>query len=125
MSADKITIGLTPESRKVMARLTERDWFETQIDAAKFAMAFAITRNVAPGSPDKAETVWNTGSFDDDGTLRTIVPALYPGTEHPYKLVEHFINAGLTLIDQELSMGGNLSLTQLMERANPKQETLL
>lgn len=124
MSADKITIGLTPENKKIAVKLTEGEWFETQIDAAKFAMAFAIMRNIPPGSADKTETVWNTGSFDDDGTLRTMIPALFPGTEAPYKLVEYYINVGLGLVDQEIT-AGNSALTQLLEASGQKQEKLI
>jgi hypothetical protein len=124
MSSDKITIGLTPENKRIALKLVEGDWFETQIDAAKFAMAFAIMRNVAPGTADKTETVWNTGSFDDDGTLRTMMPAFFPGTDQPYKLVEYYINVGLGIVEQELA-GGSTMLTQLLDAAGQKQEKLI
>lgn len=93
--ADKKTIGIVPELLPTLQSLLEAGHFEHEFDAAKFAMAYAIDQGAQPGSADGAGTKWNVGSFDGDGSLRSVIEALYPEEATPYRLVEHFINDGL------------------------------
>ena len=95
MANDKKTIGIVKESAAALASLANAGHFESELDAAKFAMALAIRQNVPAGSTEGADTKWNVGSVDPDGSVRMLVEALYPGTEEPYRLIEHLINEGL------------------------------
>lgn len=101
---DKRTIGITTSNERVLAALASAGCFNTDIDAAKFAMAHAIEQGVSRGMADGTGTKWNVGSFDGDGALKAVIEALYPDEAYPYRLIEHLINEGLRLLDK----GNNL-----------------
>lgn len=98
--ADKKTLGVTPANEKTLTALASAGHFSTDIEAAKFAMAYAIDRGVARGTTEGAGTKWNVGSFDSDGALKAVIEALHPEETNPYRLVEHLINEGLRLLDK-------------------------
>jgi hypothetical protein len=112
MASDKKTIGITKANALALASLVEAGRFGSELDAAKFAMAFAINQGVPPGSTEGAETKWNAGSVDSDGSLRALLESLYPGTSEPYRLLEHLMNEGLKALapsdDQEADVYGLL-----------------
>jgi len=99
MSNDKKTIGITAGNDRVLQRILAAGHFASELDAAKFAMAYAIKRGTPPGSTDGAGTKWNVGSVDPDGSLRSLVEAFFPDRPEPYRLVEHLMNEGLRLLD--------------------------
>jgi len=96
--ADKKTIGITPANEKTLTALAGAGKFVTDIDAAKFAMALAVSKDIGSGATEGAGTKWNIGSFDNDGTLKSTIEALYPEEGAPYRLIEHLINEGLHLM---------------------------
>lgn len=98
MSEDRHTIGIAKKNAESLLRLEESGHFESQMDAAKFAMAYAIGQNVSLGNVDGAETKWNVGSFDNGGALRSLIEALYPDVEAPYRAIEFLLNQGLELL---------------------------
>lgn len=100
MSEDKRTIGITRENQTVLAELLESGRFNSELDAAKFAMAFAISSNAEPGRVAGADTKWNVGSVDPDGQLAAIVRSFYSECTEPYRLLEHLINSGLSLLSE-------------------------
>lgn len=97
---DKKTIGVTTSNERALAALASAGRFNTDIEAAKFAMAHAINQGIGRGTTEGAGTKWNMGSFDSDGSLKAIVEALHPEETNPYRLVEHLINEGLRLLDK-------------------------
>lgn len=94
-NVDKKTIGITKANARALARLVAEGRFASELDAAKFAMAYAIHTGIEPGSTDGAETKWNVGSVDPDGSMRALLEALYPQTSEHYRLMEYLINEGL------------------------------
>lgn len=101
MAADKKTIGITKGNAPVLAELVAEGRFGSELDAAKFAMAFAIRKGVPAGSTDGAETKWNVGSVDPDGSMRALLEALYSSPSEPYRLLEHLMNEGLQALTRE------------------------
>jgi len=99
MAVDKKTIGVTSENKAVLARMVEAGRFASELDAAKFAMAYAINQETPAGGTDGAPTKWNVGSVDPDGSLRSLIEALFPTASEPYRLVEYLMNEGLRLLD--------------------------
>jgi len=95
MPSDKKTIGITKANGPILTELVSEGRFGLELDAAKFAMAFAIREGVPAGNTDGAETKWNVGSVDPDGSMRGLLEALYPETTEPYRLIEHLMNEGL------------------------------
>jgi hypothetical protein len=116
MIDDKKTIGLTPENRSVMDRIMEKEFFREQKDAALFAMAYAINQGVPAGNCEGANTIWNVGSLDPEGEIRSLVGNLFPDVVLPYRLTEHLINAGLALIGARMAADPGLDLTDFLEK---------
>ncbi len=97
MANDKKTIGVTSANAAILADLLSQGHFASEIDAAKFAMAYAVRQGVKPGTTDGAGTKWNVGSVDPDGSLRAVVEILFPEDRgEPYRLFEHLLNEGLS-----------------------------
>ena len=108
MIEDKKTIGLTANNREIVELILAKNLFHDQKDVAKFAMAFAINHNIAPGNVEGAGTVWNTGSLDEGSEIRNLILTLYPQTEAPYRMMEGLINAGLTAIGEAMRNGSDV-----------------
>lgn len=115
MITDKKTIGLAPHTREVMNQLMQARVFRDQMDAAKFAMALAINANIGAEPVEGTGTVWNVGSFDPDGALKTVISALFPDAEiPPYRHIEILFNKGLEIIGNHMAEKKALDLVQLM-----------
>lgn len=108
MASDKKTIGVTKANASSLAQLVSSGHFGSELDAAKFAMAHAIKSGVQIGSAEGAETKWNVGSVDPDGSMRSLLEALFPETDEPYRLAEHLINEGIKLLASRV--GGSADL---------------
>jgi hypothetical protein len=117
MSTDKKTIGLSLSNKALLMNMMERDWFKDQMDAAKFAMSFAIRTGVPPIKGEQSETVWNVGSLDSSGELRTIISALTGEMETPYRLAEQYMNAGIEHIGLLLEKKPGTTIEELMDIA--------
>ncbi|MGH8645012.1 MAG: hypothetical protein ACREX4_11355, partial [Gammaproteobacteria bacterium] len=66
MATDKKTIGIASNNSAGLTALTAAGHFASELDAAKFAMAYAVKSGVRPGSTESSETKWNVGSVDPD-----------------------------------------------------------
>lgn len=98
-TGDKRTIGITSRNERSLARLVQAGQFGAELDAAKFAMAYAMRAGVGVGSTEGAGTKWNVGTVDADGKLKALVESLYGELSEPYRLVEHLMNEGLGMLD--------------------------
>jgi hypothetical protein len=119
MASDKNTIGLTADGRRVLDELLATERFNNGIDVAKFAMAVAVAAGASPSSVEGAGTVWNVGSFDEDGELRDLIQALYPDTQTPYRAVESLVETGLAIIDKQRRPFDIVELMGLREEVAP------
>jgi hypothetical protein len=99
---DKKTIGITDHGELTLGSMVETGHFIDAIDAAKFAMGLAVRsgkgERVSNPTVEGAGTKWNVGSFDPDNDLQTLLSALYPSVEAPYRLLEYLIDEGLRLV---------------------------
>lgn len=95
MATDKKTIGVTLANAGSLAALTTAGHFASELDAAKFAMAHAVKSGVQPGAAESTETKWNVGSVDPDGSLRSLIEALFPDVTEPYRAAEFLMNEGI------------------------------
>ena len=114
MIIDKKTIGLTTENKLLVQNIINKGQFKDQMDVAKFAMSYAINVGVSIGYAEGTDTIWNVGSFDSDGEIKTIIQAIYPDTEVPYRTAEYLYNEGLKLIGRKLSQDENLDFLTLI-----------
>lgn len=108
MAIDKKTIGITAANAAALSDLVSAGRFGSELDAAKFAMAYALKAGVTNGSTEGAETKWNVGSVDSDGAIRSLIEALCPGVTEPYRLVEHLMNEGIRLLAASRASGEDL-----------------
>ena len=69
MPEDKKTIGLTDANKVVMNQIVEKVGFKQDMDAAKFALALAVSRGCEPTQLEGVGTIWNVGSFDEGGDI--------------------------------------------------------
>lgn len=116
---DKKTIGVSDRGGPVLDTLVEGGRFADAIDAAKFAMGLAIRARVGEGVPaptvEGAGTKWNVGSFDPNNDLQTLLVALYPGVETPYRLLEYLIDEGLKLVAAHIAESGMIDVSDLID----------
>ena len=107
MNSDKKTIGIAASNASVLANIASVGRFSSELDAAKFAMAYAIKEGVSIRSFDGVDTKWNVGSFDPDGSMRSLLEALFPDTTEPYRLAESLMNEGIKHLDVALASNGD------------------
>lgn len=105
MERDRQSVGLSPAAQDYLDDLAHLGWFADGQDLARFAMAYAIRRGVAPGSAENTETRWAIGNFDDTHEIRDVIAAVYPDNPTPVRLIEYLTNEGLRLISERVSTG--------------------
>ncbi|MYG79463.1 MAG: hypothetical protein F4189_14020 [Acidimicrobiaceae bacterium] len=122
MAEDKRTIGVTEAADGVLAVMVEQGHFSDAIDAAKFAMALAISSQADAGdlTVEGTTTKWNVGSFDPDSQLRSLLDALYPDVDQPYRLLEFLINDGLHRVSKHIESIGELDVIALLDEAESR-----
>jgi hypothetical protein len=116
MIEDKKTIGLTAENKSVMDLVVEKAGFKHDMDAAKFAFALAVSRGCVPGQVAGAETIWNVGSFDEGGDLKSLIQNLFPNAEAPYRALESLMNTGFSLLAIELNSNPGIRIEDLLKK---------
>lgn len=118
MAEDKKTIGLTDTNKTVMEQVVEKAGFGRDMDAAKFAFAFAVSRGCEPAQVEGAGTIWAAGNFDEGGELKALIQNLYPSSaETPYRALEALMNAGFSLLASELKTKPNLRIEELLKQS--------
>jgi hypothetical protein len=103
MERDRESIGLTPETQKILDDLLNRGWFTEGQDVARFGLAYAVRSKVAEGVTPGTETRWTVGLFDRTGEIRAVLTALYPRCQMPVRLMDHLVNEGLRILATRLS----------------------
>lgn len=103
MDSDRKSIGLTPETQAMLAKIEARDWFPEKEDIAHFCMAYAIRAKVPEGTTTGVETRWAAGNFDKTGEIALLLAEIYPTCQTPVRLMEHLVNEGLRLVAARLS----------------------
>ncbi|MXY12180.1 MAG: hypothetical protein F4Z00_13620 [Acidimicrobiaceae bacterium] len=113
---------MTEAADGVLAVMVEQGHFSDAIDAAKFAMALAISSQADAGdlTVEGTTTKWNVGSFDPDSQLRSLLDALYPDVDQPYRLLEFLINDGLHRVSKHIESIGELDVIALLDEAESR-----
>ena len=101
---DKVTLGLTPLAAEHLKDLMATDWFATEIDAFRLAIALAI-REGAAASPDEMvglTTKWST-AIDTDQRISSMVRLLVNDEiSRPYATAERYGVAGIAYLHRRL-----------------------
>jgi hypothetical protein len=117
MAEDKKTIGLTEQGKATMDQMVEALGFKRDMDAAKFAFAFAVEKGCEPASIEGTGTIWNVGTLDEGGDLRTLIENLYPNVQQPYRALESLMNSGFSLLADEMKSDGGLRIEEVLGRS--------
>ena len=117
MAEDKKTIGLTEQGKATMDQMVEALGFKRDMDAAKFAFAFAVEKGCEPASIEGTGTIWNVGTLDEGGDLRTLIENLYPNVQQPYRALESLMNSGFSLLAEEMKSDGGLRIEEVLGRS--------
>lgn len=118
MAEDKKTVGLTDSAKATMDRLVEVCGFKRDMDAAKFAFAFAVRQGQEPGPIEGTGTIWNVGTLDEGGDLKTLIQSLYPQVQSPYRALESLMNTGFDLLALEMDASPAFSIENLLHRSS-------
>ena len=117
MAEDKKTIGLTEQGKATMDQMVEALGFKRDMDAAKFAFAFAVEKGCEPASIEGTGTIWNVGTLDEGGDLKTLIENLYPHVQQPYRALESLMNNGFILLADEMKSDGGLRVEEILGRS--------
>lgn len=122
MAEDKRTIGVSEAADRVLDLMIEQGRFSDGIDAAKFAMALAINSRADAEdlTVEGTTTKWNVGSFDPDSQLRSLLDALYPDVDQPYRLLEFLIDNGLRRVSEHMESVGEFDVIALLDEAGSR-----
>jgi hypothetical protein len=116
MTEDKKTIGLTDSGKATMEQMVEVVGFKRDMDAAKFAFAFAVEQGCEPGPIEGTGTIWNVGTLDEGGDLKALIQNLYPQTQFPYRALESLMNTGFGLLAKEMTSASGLRVEHILQR---------
>lgn len=115
-------ISLSNESERVIQLILERNYFNEQMEVAKFAFAFAIAReydtnldletySLTEGRNNK----WSSGSFKDNDTFYTdIIRLLHPEVKSVNLVIRNLIEIGLKEIGLIIDKKPNWVLSDLL-----------
>lgn len=117
----KTTIECSSASEKILTKLVEMGYFDSNTRAFRFAVSLAIGKNLELPSTgrilDKDGQTWGTLQMDPHQQLRILVNhILFQGQNNSqkdiYKVVELLSEVGLSFIENQLNQG--LSLSQII-----------
>jgi hypothetical protein len=118
MAEDKKTIGLTESGKATMNQMVDLVGFKRDMDAAKFAFAFAVDRGCEPGPIEGTGTIWNVGTLDEGGDLKALIQNLYPQAEFPYRALESLMDSGFGLLAKEMASDSGFRIVDMLRQAN-------
>lgn len=110
---DKQQIGLTADGQRAIEILMAEDLFDTETDAYKIGISYAIAAGLEPGSAPTGgyTTKFNArGGIDSDGRVSEVIETLGIGeTGRTYATAERLAELGITVIARRLQGSENLA----------------
>jgi hypothetical protein len=103
----RTTVGLTSEGSLALKKIMSSNWFLDEKDAFKFAVAFAIARDLDETQEPAGSftTIWNRGTLDPDDQLGSLV-ALLRAPKDLWDSVRRLGDAGLrTMAEENVQLG--------------------
>lgn len=121
MAEDYVNIRLSAKASDIASRIEESGFFDSKINVAKFAMAYAIKNYFDEIDPleidsdrDSTGLNYNVGSVDGDKFISKLIEALYPETKSPYKITRGLMIFGLEKLGELLDRGELYPLSNIM-----------
>jgi hypothetical protein len=118
--SEPTTLGLSLTGKAAAQRLIDEKVFLRQIDAYRFAIALGLAHGGYDTANLSRETMFNVGTLDPDGSLRTAVDLLRDALDEPvYRSAERYAEWGFREMNRVLSSGTikfGIWLTEVAER---------
>ena len=117
----KTTVALTPRAHAAAERL-DRFELPEMADRVRLGFAYAIAQSFdinragdfgVPGGAGNYTA--STATLDPDNRISRLVGALFDDIEEPYLAVETLANKGIIAIDEDITSGAVLDLSDLLE----------
>lgn len=121
MANDLINFRLSSEANDIAEKLKSTGRFEDVLAVARFGLSYALYHHfddIDPSNyrmPDQNGSNYSVGSLDGDGKIRTLILALYPGSETPYIYARSLITFGLLKIRERINLDGFQSISKLLQ----------
>ncbi len=119
--ADITNIRVTEKADAFLRRLKdEQGLFNTDKDAAKLGVSYAILKNMdlgieeAPALDGNTINKWDSLSIDTDGTLRLVIRSRHPNCEEPFRMIQFLMNRGLEAMAANSREGAPIEISKYM-----------
>jgi len=117
------TIGLSEEGRQTLLKLDEAKIFPRMLDAYRFAIALGLAHGGFDDGDTQRRTIFNVGSLDPDGSLRTAVEMLRADLDEPvYRSMERYAEWGAAEMNKAFA-GGGIAFSVWLDEALEQGET--
>ena len=117
------TVGLSPAGKVAVQRLIDGKIFLRQIDVYRFAIALGLAHGGYEGGIPKGDTMFNIGTLDPDGSLRTAVELLRGERDEPVlRSAERYAEWGVREMDRAYAGGSIRFSSWLAEAAESARE---
>ena len=109
-------LGCIKEHSLFLKELVDKNFFESETAAAKFAIAIAIKeKSCSPSKTQKNRvTKFASNSFDSDKNLSNIVKLVYKNSsmvKFPHRIIENLLGQGLDILHKEFDGNDEFSLS--------------
>jgi hypothetical protein len=102
-------IGMNISAKEILDDIRENGWFNADIDLMKFALSYAIKKELKPHE-GPFTTSHNASSFDKDGKVKDLIQLFFPDEENVYRLAQGLLNQGLIQIGEQFKDDGDFVL---------------
>jgi hypothetical protein len=121
--AEPTTIGLSDVAHVRLRKLKEDGHFAEMADAYRFAIGLALAHGISPDPiAGSRTTIFNIGTLDPDGSIRTAVATLREPSDEPvYRSAERYAEWGVTELSRRAETG-TLSLAEVLREAEALSE---
>ena len=114
-SQDIKDIGCVKEHSTFLKELVEKNFFDSEMSASKFAVAIAIKdKHCSPSKTSKNRiTKFASNSFDSDKMLSNIIKLIYKKSDmvnFPFRIIENLLAQGLDILQKEFEDNEEFSL---------------
>lgn len=120
--SDLINIRMSAEASSNFGLMCEKFQFKTETSALKFAIMYALKNFKDSIDYELLEKTYpndgtnlNVGSIDDDGTIKRLIPILYPGCDTPYRYARVAGIFGSIQIRKLMDANASILLSDLMQ----------
>lgn len=116
ISDEPKTIGLSKINKSYIQEFKDNNYFSELTDAYKFAIGYALKKEIDPPKSLRSETIFAVGNLDNNKELYNLVLSLNPDVQRPvYKYIEDLANWGAEELYRIYKENNELDIISLIE----------